>query len=57
MGSANGRGVRDIGLNQIPFSGRIGRRALPPGRYRAAFTAANTAGFSSPSALSFRIAR
>jgi hypothetical protein len=47
----------NAGLNQIAFSGRIRGRALPPGRYRAAFTAANTAGTSSPSALSFRIVR
>jgi hypothetical protein len=47
----------NVGLNRIAFSGRIRGRALPPGRYRAAFTAANTAGTSGPSALSFRIVR
>jgi hypothetical protein len=43
------------GLNKIRFTGRIRGRALKPGRYRAAFTAANTAGTSAPRALSFAI--
>jgi hypothetical protein len=43
------------GLNKIAFSGRIRGRRLPPGRYRAAFTAANTAGTSALRALSFQI--
>jgi hypothetical protein len=44
-----------VGLNRIAFSGRIRGHALPAGRYRAAFTAANTAGTSPPRALGFRI--
>ena len=44
-----------VGLNRIRFSGRIRGRALRPGRYRAAFTAANAAGTSPLRALSFRI--
>jgi hypothetical protein len=32
------------GANRHPFSGRIGRRALKPGRYRATITAADAAG-------------
>lgn len=30
---------RAYGYGEIPFSGRIGRRALPPGRYRATISA------------------
>ena len=44
-----------VGLNKIAFSGRIRGHALCPGRYRAAFTAANTAGTSALRALSFRV--
>jgi hypothetical protein len=43
------------GRNRIAFSGRIRGHALKPGRYRAAFTAANAAGTSALRALSFRI--
>ena len=46
-----------VGLNRIAFSGRIRGRALPAGYYRAAFTAANSAGTSAPRALNFRIVR
>jgi hypothetical protein len=44
-----------VGLNKIAFSGRIRGHALPAGVYRAAFTAANTAGTSALRALNFRI--
>jgi hypothetical protein len=44
-----------VGLNKITFSGRIRGRALHPGRYRAAFVAANTAGASALRALNFII--
>jgi hypothetical protein len=44
-----------VGLSRIAFSGRIRGRALPAGRYRATFTAANSAGTSQPRALGFRI--
>jgi len=44
-----------VGLNRIAFSGRIRGRALPAGRYRITFTAANSAGTSPPRALGFRI--
>jgi hypothetical protein len=44
-----------VGLNRIAFSGRVRGRALLPGRYRDAFTAANTAGTSPVRALSFTI--
>jgi hypothetical protein len=44
------------GLNRIRFTGRIGRRALRAGRYRAVLTATDTAGNSSaPSRTRFRI--
>jgi PKD repeat protein len=45
------------GINHLRFSGRIGRRKLAPGRYRATITA--TAGHtnSKPVALSFTILR
>ena len=46
-----------VGLNRIAFSGRIRGRALPPGRYRAAFTATNPAGTSRTRALSFTIVK
>jgi hypothetical protein len=43
------------GLNKVAFSGRIGGRALKPGRYRAVFTAIGTAGASPPQTLGFTI--
>jgi DNA-binding beta-propeller fold protein YncE len=43
------------GANQIKFSGRIGTRALKPGRYLATFTATDAAGTSKPHSLSFTI--
>lgn len=45
------------GLNKVAFTGRVRGRALRPGRYRASFTAATTAGVSAPRALSFKIVR
>jgi len=45
------------GANRIRFTGRIGRRTLKPGRYRALISATDAAGNSSPrSRASFRIA-
>jgi hypothetical protein len=43
------------GANLIKFSGRIGTRALKPGRYLATFTATDAAGTSKPHSLSFTI--
>ncbi|HVX33203.1 MAG TPA: hypothetical protein VHA80_08685 [Solirubrobacterales bacterium] len=44
------------GGNSKRFSGRIGRRALRPGRYRATLTATDPAGnVSSPRRLEFRV--
>jgi hypothetical protein len=47
-----------IGVNRIRFTGRIGRRALRPGRYRAVITATDAAANrSAPKAASFRVTR
>jgi hypothetical protein len=46
------------GANSLKFTGRIGRRALKPGRYRVTITATDAAGNSSkPKTLSFTIVR
>jgi hypothetical protein len=46
------------GANSKRFSGRIGRRALPPGRYRAVLVATDGAGNrSSPKRLAFRVVK
>jgi hypothetical protein len=46
------------GKVSVPFSGRIGRRALPLGSYRVTLTAADMAGNrSAPSRVTFRIVR
>ena len=46
------------GVNRIRFTGRIGKRALRAGRYRARITATDAAGNrSAPRATRFRIAR
>jgi hypothetical protein len=44
------------GAARVPFSGRIGRRALKPGRYRATATGTDAAGHKSAnSVVAFRI--
>jgi hypothetical protein len=43
------------GAVSVPFSGRVGRRALRPGRYRAGLTAALGGRSAKPVVLSFRI--
>ena len=46
------------GDNAKKFSGRIGRRALKPGRYRATLVATDAAGnASAPKRLRFRVVR
>jgi hypothetical protein len=46
------------GANKVPFSGRIGPRPLPPGRYRAVLRATDAAGNrSKPKTVAFRIVR
>jgi hypothetical protein len=46
------------GANTVAFSGRLGKRALKPGRYRAVITATDAAhNAGKPVTLSFRIVR
>jgi CSLREA domain-containing protein len=47
------------GANRVPFSGRLGRRALPPGRYRGRIVASATGAprESAPRTARFRIVR
>jgi hypothetical protein len=46
------------GANRIAFTGRLGRKALPLGRYRATVVATDAAGNrSTPKLLAFRIVR
>jgi len=45
------------GAIRIPFSGRVGRRALRPGRYRAGLTAAIGGQSAKPTVLTFRVVR
>lgn len=45
------------GANAVPFSGRIGRRALAPGTYRATLTPSSDGALGAPRALSFSIVR
>jgi hypothetical protein len=43
------------GADQVPFSGRLGRRRLKPGSYTATFTASNANGASRAAKLRFTI--
>jgi hypothetical protein len=45
------------GANTVSFTGRIGKKALKAGRYRATMTAANAAGPSAPQTTTFRVVR
>jgi hypothetical protein len=46
------------GANSVRFTGRLHKRALRPGRYRALITATDTAGNrSTPRTAAFRIVR
>jgi hypothetical protein len=45
------------GKASVPFSGRIGRRALRPGRYTATISATNGSGSTKPVRLRFTIVR
>jgi hypothetical protein len=52
------RANRPAGLNRVPFSGRIAKRALAPGHYRATTTATDRAGnVSQPRRMRLRIVR
>jgi len=57
VGSLTRRGLK-AGRHRIPFSGRIGRRALRPGPYRARLTATDLSGNRSRTRkLRFRVVR
>jgi hypothetical protein len=45
------------GANRVAFTGRIGGKALKPGRYKAVFIAVDAAGASAPHSLSFTIVK
>lgn len=45
------------GPNSVPFSGRLGRRALGPGAYTATLTAHGSGGLSAPTALAFTVVK
>lgn len=45
------------GPNAIKFSGRIGKRALKPGKYKATLTASNAKGKAKPITMGFTIVR
>jgi hypothetical protein len=45
------------GTNSMPFTGRVPGRKLSPGSYHALFTAANTAGSSTPQSIGFKIVK
>ena len=56
VGTLRRRGLQ--GANRVVFTGRIGRRALSPGSYRATATATDAAGnVSDPSIAAFTIVR
>ena len=44
-----------VGLDKLPFSGRIRGRPLKPGDYRAVFAAASAGGSATPKTLHFRV--
>jgi hypothetical protein len=55
---ANFSRTATLGPNALPFSGRIGTKALAPGSYRAVMTAVDAAGNRSrPKTVAFRIVR
>jgi PKD repeat protein len=51
------RANRPNGRNTIAFSGRIGRRALKPGAYKATLRARNAKGRSKPVAVKFSVVK
>ncbi|HET6448265.1 MAG TPA: hypothetical protein VFG31_04075, partial [Conexibacter sp.] len=63
-GCTRWRGIRPplsragrAGANAIPFNGRIGRRALAPGRYRATLTATAAGSAGPPRSVGFTVVR
>lgn len=51
------RGGMNAGRNSIAFSGRVGRKALRPGKYRARLRATNVGGASAWARVSFVVVR
>ena len=51
------RGGLRAGANRVAFSGRIGRRALKPGAYRARLRASNAGGTSAWARVAFRVVK
>ncbi len=51
------RAHEPVGIDSVPFSGRIGYRALRTGDYRAVLSAENDAGRSNTVSLSFAVVR
>jgi Tol biopolymer transport system component len=51
------RNGTDAGRRSVAFSGRIGRKALAPGSYRAVVKASNAAGSAKPKTLTFTVVR
>jgi hypothetical protein len=49
--------IGQAGRNQLPFTGRIGGKALRPGQYHAVFTARDSAGTSRPRSIAFTLVR
>jgi hypothetical protein len=45
------------GADRIAFSGRIGKRALKPGAYRATLSARNAKGKAKPVTLKFSVVK
>lgn len=45
------------GLNRVSFSGRVGKKALKPGTYRATIVATDAAGKSAPRTVAFKIVK
>lgn len=45
------------GRNRVPYTGRVKKKALRPGRYRAVFTASGPGGQSKSASVAFRIVK
>lgn len=47
----------NAGLDRVPFTGRINRKALRPGPYQAVFTATAAAGTAAPQTVLFTVVK
>ena len=57
-GRRDQRGTSVAGANALPFSGRIGRKALKPGSYRAVLVAVDAAGNrSAAKTIAFKVVK